>query len=121
MNRLLHALCFFALIGLLSALWGHPGTTNRLVFTHVTVIDGTGPPAQPNMAVLIEGDRITSLEQESTATPTGAEVVDAKGGFLIPGLWDMHVQLSWTKACALPALVANGVTGVRDMGGLLRE
>jgi hypothetical protein len=39
----------------------------------------------------------------------------------MPGLWDMHVHLSWTKASALPALVANGVTGVRDMGGLLRE
>jgi hypothetical protein len=122
MNLLLRSLSVFVLIGLSVALWGQPGSTNRLVFTHVTVIDGTGLPAQPDRTVLIEGNRIASLgKQGSIATPEGAEVVDAQSGFLIPGLWDMHVHLSWAKACALPALVANGVTGVRDMGGLLRE
>jgi imidazolonepropionase-like amidohydrolase len=50
-------------------------------------------------------------------------VVDATGKFLIPGLWDMHVHVmfgDWipgSKEVTLPLFVANGVTGIRDMGG----
>jgi hypothetical protein len=43
---------------------------------------------------------------------------------LIPGLWDMHVHIAcvsadpkWSKEILLPLLVANGITGVRNMGG----
>ncbi|MCU1303963.1 MAG: amidohydrolase [Candidatus Sulfotelmatobacter sp.] len=51
--------------------------------------------------------------------------VDGSGKFLIPGLWDMHVHLvfgTWfphSKEIALPLFIANGITGVRDMGGEL--
>lgn len=49
--------------------------------------------------------------------------VDAKGKFLIPGLWDAHYHLAhefsanWAREVSLPLLIANGVTGIRDMGG----
>jgi hypothetical protein len=43
-----------------------------------------------------------------------------RGAFLIPGLWDMHVHRSYARASALPALVANGVTSVRDRQALDR-
>ena len=55
--------------------------------------------------------------------PSGARVVEATGKFLIPGLWDMHVHTAFgdwfpgARDIALPLFVANGVTGVRDMGG----
>jgi imidazolonepropionase-like amidohydrolase len=49
---------------------------------------------------------------------------DARGKFLIPGLWDMHTHVAgisadpaWSKNVLLPLLVANGITGIRDMGG----
>ena len=45
------------------------------------------------------------------------EVIDASGKYLIPGLADMHVHMSYFGASAAPLLVANGVTLVRDMGG----
>lgn len=93
-----------------------------LVFTHVTLIDGTGAAAMPDMTVIITGDRITKVGRSvEVAVPRGARVVNAAGKYLIPGLWDMHVHLSWTKATALPVLVANGVTSVRDLGGRLVE
>lgn len=96
--------------------------TNALVLTHVTVIDVTGAPAMTDMTVMITGDRITGLGKTGKVSiPKGAQVVNANGKFLLPGLWDMHVHLSWTKATALPVLVANGVTGVRDLGGRLGE
>lgn len=87
-----------------------------LAFTHVTVIDATGAPPMDDMTVLIEGDRITALGKARTVTvPDGARIVDAKGKFLIPGLWDMHAHLTYSHFLKLN--IANGVTGVREMGG----
>jgi len=94
-----------------------------LVFTHVTVIDATGAPVQPDMTVVITKGRITALGKTGTITiPPEAQVVDATGKFLIPGLWDMHVHIASDanpggKETCLPLFIANGVTGVRDMGG----
>lgn len=100
--------------------WTPCGAQNRLVLTDVTVIDATGAPVQPNRTVIISGNHIDTIVPTSPATaiPKGARVIPAEGKFLIPGLWDMHVHLS---ANHLSALVANGVTGVRDMGNILSE
>lgn len=90
-----------------------------LVFTHVTVIDMTGTPARRGMTVVITGDRISSLGKTGKVrVPKGATVVDGTGKYLIPGLWDMHVHLEISgKEESFPMYLANGVTGVRDMGG----
>jgi predicted amidohydrolase YtcJ len=50
------------------------------------------------------------------ALPIRPGVVDARGKFLIPGLWDMHVHLENATEAALPVLVSYGITGVRDIG-----
>ncbi|HKV08753.1 MAG TPA: amidohydrolase family protein [Thermoanaerobaculia bacterium] len=93
-----------------------PQTPRPVVITHVTVLDMTGAPAQPDMAVVITGNRITELgRSESVQVPRDAQVVDATGKFLIPGLWDMHVH--WLHKDYLPLFVANGVTGIRVMWG----
>src|SRR5215468_3874435 len=64
-----------------------------VAFTHVNVIDATGTPAQPDMAVIIEGQRITAVRKEGRVrVPQNAQVIDARGKYLIPGLWDMHVH-----------------------------
>jgi adenine deaminase len=64
-----------------------------LVFMHVTVIDATGAPPQPDMTVVISGDRIAEIGlTQHVRVPDEAHVVDATGKFLIPGLWDMHVH-----------------------------
>ena len=47
--------------------------------------------------------------------------MDGRNKFLISGLWDMHVHLSYARPSALPAFVANGVTGIRDIGSDLAE
>lgn len=89
-----------------------------LAFTHVTVIDMTGAPPKPDMTVLINGNRVTSLGQTGRVRiPRGARVIDATGKYLIPGLWDMHVHITETER-SLPMFVANGVTGVRNTGGI---
>jgi hypothetical protein len=95
-----------------------------LVFTHVTVIDATGRPALPSRTVIVAGNRIQAIgETGRLRTPRGAKVVDATGKFMIPGLWDMHVHFRGGAASIpgnefwLSLFVANGVTGVREMGG----
>jgi imidazolonepropionase-like amidohydrolase len=94
--------------------------SRALVIAHVTVIDTVGGTTMPDVAVLIRDGRIVSVDKNGAAPP-GAEIVSGRGKFLMPGLWDMHVHLSYARASALPVLVANGVTGVRDMGSDLAE
>lgn len=95
-----------------------------LVLTHATVIDMTGAAPKPDMTVVVEGNRIAKIGKSNKVhIPKNAQVVDASGEFLIPGLWDMHVYLfdNWEAPEAVhtddyfPLFVANGVTGVRDM------
>ncbi len=103
------------------------GSQSVLIIHDVTVIDTTGGPARPHQTVIVRDGRIERV-RSSEATP-GKNLpgvhVDGTGKFLIPGLWDMHVHMvfgDWFprgKEVALPLLVANGITGVRDMGGEL--
>src|SRR5262249_23052144 len=51
--------------------------------------------------------------------PPAAQVVDASGKYLVPGLWDMHVH--WADKPSLALYLANGVTGVRQMFGDLNQ
>lgn len=87
---------------------------------NVTVIDTNSGAAHPDMTVVVRGNRIASVGKE-TSLPDNARVIDGRGKFLIPGLWDMHVHLSWTTESALPLLLANGVTSVRDLGSRLEQ
>ncbi len=94
----------------------------KLAITHVTVIDCTGAPAKADMTVLVVGDRIADVAQSAViAVPKNARVLDGKGKFLVPGLWDMHGHLTDATQTAFPLLILNGVTGIRDMGGNLTE
>ena len=95
--------------------------TPPLVITHITIIDTHGGPPQPDMAVIIRGNRIAEVQRANRDDWNGATVLDGRGKFLIPGLWDMEVHLSWTTDSVLPLLIANGVTDVRDMGSNLQE
>lgn len=87
---------------------------SKLAITGVTVIDGTAGPPQPDMTVIVVGDRITEIGKTGrVVVPQGVEVVNAAGKFLIPGLWDMHAHVE--SEAFLGLFVGNGVTGVRHM------
>ena len=101
-----------------------PGHGAALAFTHVTVIDVSGGPAQPDMTVVTDKGYIVAVGSSAgLRPPAGAKIIAARGKYLIPGLWDMHVHtvfgdwLPRNERVTLPLFVANGVTGVRDMGG----
>lgn len=90
-------------------------------FTNVTIIDVRDGAAEPAMTVVISGERILEVGQiTTTEVPAGAEVIDATGKYLIPGLWDMHIHSEEDdimRSVILPLYVAFGITGVREMSG----
>ncbi len=103
-------------------------TDESLAFTHVNVIDVTGGPTQTDVTVVIASQRIVAVGKSADVpVPRDARVVAATGKYLIPGLWDMHVHTifgDWIppdEKVTLLLFVANGVTGVRDMGGDLEK
>jgi len=109
---------FMLVLLLASIVAPQPQATNQgsLALTHVTVIDTAGGPAQPDMTIVIRGDRIVSMgKSDKVRVPMGSQVVNGTGKFLIPGLWDMHFH--WYDEEYLPLTIANGVTGVRVMVG----
>ena len=80
-----------------------------------TLIDGTGAAPVPNAAVVIHDGRIVAAGPKAKVKiPKDANVVDAHGKSILPGLWDMHAhfeQVEWG-----PIYLAAGVTTVRDCG-----
>ena len=83
------------------------------------MIDVASGATHPDNTVLVSGNRITFVGPAASATiPPGARILDGRGKFLIPGLWDMHVHgfVYVFSDFAGPLMIANGVTGARDMG-----
>jgi len=80
-----------------------------------TLIDGTGAAPVADAAVVIHNGRIVAAGPRSKVKiPKHANVVDAHGKAILPGLWDMHAhfeQVEWG-----PIYLAAGVTTVRDCG-----
>jgi len=100
---------------------GPDSAAATIAITHATVIDGRSPEPRADRTVLVRGERIVAEgPADSVRAPRGATVVEGRGRFLIPGLWDMHVHTVVPGGAeVLPLYLANGVTGVRDMAGEL--
>ncbi|HTM57299.1 MAG TPA: amidohydrolase family protein, partial [Candidatus Udaeobacter sp.] len=83
-------------------------------FEHARLFDTEHGAALSGRTVVIQGHRIAAVGEDGrVAIPAGAEVIDATGRTLLPGLWDMHVHLSPSDGLMH---MACGVTSVRDMG-----
>ena len=104
-----------------------------IAVTNATLIDGTGADPVENATIVIDDDRITRAGA-GVAAPAGAEIIDALGATVMPGLIDCHVHMLFQPAAlqerlltpptlqafygarnALDTLNA-GVTTVRDAG-----
>ena len=89
--------------------------TTPLVFDGVTVIDVENGRRLTAQRVVIVGNRIRTVgSMGKVRLPAGARVVNARGKYLIPGLWDMHVHPRRYADFFYPLFIANGVTGIRD-------
>ena len=76
----------------MAATSGQAQTT--MVIRGATLVDGTGRPQINDAVIIIEGTRIRQVGTGGkTKIPSGAQVIDARGKFIIPGLADMHNHL----------------------------
>lgn len=100
---------------------------DTVVITDVNIVDVRRGVIFPDQIVVIDKNRIIAVgSRKDTRYPRNAPtIINARGAYLIPGLWDMHVHLvfgDWfpmAQEISLPLFVANGITGVRDMGSEL--
>ena len=104
---------------------------NRTVVTNCHLIDGVSDDAQPDATVVIDDGRINRITTGSERVDAdGGRVVDARGGWLLPGLWDVHVHLMFPDPPpetlpekvikyglnAMEGLTEGGVTSIRSAG-----
>jgi hypothetical protein len=92
-----------------------------------SVVDVVTGRLLPGKTVLVTRGRIVALLDAGATYPRPGRVISATGKFVIPGLWDMHVEQAlplWDKAPVdsnasyfFPLFLAHGVTGVRDVAG----
>jgi hypothetical protein len=98
-------------------------TTEGIAITNVSVIDAKNG-LREQQTVIFETDRIVSIEATTNKSLDVVQVIDGTGKFLIPGLWDMHVHLTYDDAFTedMPSLfLSYGITSVRDTGGLINK
>src|SRR4029450_5722772 len=103
----------------------------RLVLTNANLIDAITAGVTSGASVTIEDERIVEvLDGRRSPTTRDAQVIDLRGAYLLPGLWDAHVHLEWPRiaqagvpeltaqylANAQRALLEAGVTGLRMAG-----
>jgi imidazolonepropionase-like amidohydrolase len=119
-------IAFLLLSGLAGTMVSNAGDEPQvLTIAHATVIDPATGSIRADQTVVIAGGRIQRVVPSANyQSEKGARIIEARGKYLIPGLWDMHVHMAgisadpnWSKKVILPLLTAMGITGVRDMGG----
>ena len=93
-----------------------PDANRVIAIVGATLIDGRGGAPVLDAAVVVRGERIVAVgKRASVSIPAGAEVVDANGLTLLPGLIDSHFHIDGDDP--LPALyLTHGITSVRDPG-----
>jgi hypothetical protein len=110
-----------AAVVLVAACQSEPTPTGTAI-TDVTIIDAVNG-VRENQTVVFDGDAITSIQAADIELNT-AETIDGRGKFLIPGLWDFHVHLTYDDRFTdsmSELFLSWGITSVRDTGGLLRN
>ena len=98
-----------------------------MVIENVTVIDATNP-VRKDMTVIVDGDEIISVKESNLGEAVIYDediIVDGRGKFLIPGLWDAHVHLTFIPELdyetAYGLFLMNGITSIRDTGAILKK
>lgn len=100
--------------------FGVHAADRALLIKDVTLIDGTGAPPMERVSVLVVGDRVSMISPGKIAAPKGAEVINGKGKFLMPGIINSHIHLPGGRAGrGNRDLVMNVELGTEAMHGML--
>ena len=128
MNKfILSAVSHFLLLSLFfsSISFSSTARADTLLIKNITLIDPVDGEI-PAQDLLIQGDKIVQIAPTGSLEDTAGitKTIDGDGKYLIPALWDSHVHVTANPGiglAAMPLFVANGITRIRDTGGLLEE
>jgi imidazolonepropionase-like amidohydrolase len=93
--------------------------SKNILIYNANVIDVKTGAIKPNKAILIENKTIKGIDTFKKYKKLASEKIDAKGKFVIPGLWDMHIHIEGQdlvedNKALFPVFIAHGITTVRD-------
>ena len=110
MKKLIACICVFVNALAISA----QDRSRVIVFQHANVIDGVSREPLRDVTVTIANGKITGVHKSLKRVPAGAEVIDLKGKWLLPGYIDAHVHVNFEQA---QRALRFGITTARTMGG----
>ncbi len=114
-------LCFVILLLIIPFMSCHHAVNHDCLITNVNVVDVNTGEILKNKTIAIDSNRITAIYDNEITDSDSTAVIDGKDKYLIPGLWDMHAHYKWARIDTEPLLIANGITGVREMWGDMPE
>ena len=102
----------------------------RIILTHATLIDCVNPLPRQDVAVVLDDGRIKEILPAAPDGAGDAQIIDLKGAYLLPGLWDAHIHPDYLSLADMPlaeqvtlfghklmaALTESGITGMRCAG-----
>ncbi len=90
-----------------------------VVFKDADLFDALTGTIVPHTTIVVQGDKITAVGPNAKVkVPAGAQVIDAAGKTVMPGMWDMHVHLGDDDGLLF---LQAGITTVRDLGNDVDE
>ena len=110
MKKLFACICLFVNALTISAQEG----SRVIVFQHANVIDGVSSEPLRDVTLIVANGKIAAIQKSLKSIPAGAEVIDLKGKWLLPGYVDSHVHF-YDYESAQRAL-RFGITTARTMG-----
>ena len=111
MKTLIACICVFLNAFAISA----QSESRLIVFQNANVIDGISSEPLRDVTVIVANGKIAGIQKSLKSIPVGAEVIDLKGKWLLPGYIDSHVHLGDFESAQ--RALRFGVTTARTMGG----
>jgi imidazolonepropionase-like amidohydrolase len=95
---------------------GRLGGEAEVVIRGIDLIDVRQGLVRRDIDIVVRATRIASIAPSGGLLPVAKTVIEGRGKYALPGLIDPRVRLAGFTRASVAALLAEGITAVRDMG-----